>query len=404
MLNVTMSRQVKNEILLENVHTFLVLCRPFLPNKDTDTLPINYYFVNPNFIDSLSILTVTNNYSHIFVEKVLVPLLKDVTNKIRSKVIEIDNITVDDRIEVDDVRIAFLVSSDTHANFMVKIAKRFKNVLFLIPARHCKNEGAAEILGEHGYVSVEIDYLATESKELDKFMPDLVFCAADWTSEFLAVQRALKDKGVPIIALQEGPQDWHMKFWQNIKGRRVLKNQNHYRNADIFFSQGAVTLNYIRPQYFAVTGNLKISKIERIPLPPNPKVLINCNFTYIKTKPPYENNRDMWMQGVLRVCKRLNLPYIISKHPRDDSTWDDSNLVVSNAAKIEDQLISCSIVISRFSSILYEALALCRAAVYYNPHCEPMLTFTEDVHGIPHLATTEEELTEIEIEVEAAAI
>ncbi|PAB59145.1 glycosyltransferase [Anaeromicrobium sediminis] len=387
--------KISEDLIFDEIQSQLIICRPFLPNKKSSDLSVNYYFIDPNFVDEISLLTITQNYSHVYIERNLVSILRQFLNKINSKVSIIDNITIDKKVIIDDIRIAFLASSDTHVDFMVKIANKFKNILFLIPSKYCKEEGAYDALKKHGYTPIEIDYKAVKSKVLEKFNPDYIFCAADWSLEFLAVQRIVKDKNIPIIALQEGPHDWQQKFWQNIKRKKVLKALNQYRNADIFFSQGGVTLNYIRPKYFAVTGNPKVNKIEHIALPKEPKVLINCNFTYVKTKPPYENNGDMWMEKVLRVCKNLNLKYIISKHPRDELSCNDPNLVKSNASRIRDQIISCSISISRFSSIIYETLALSRPTVYFNPHLEPMLTFTEDLFGMPNLTTTEEGLTRI---------
>ena len=71
----------------------------------------------------------------------------------------------------------------------------------------------------------------------------------------------------------------------------------------------------------------------------------------------------------------------ISKHPRDNGEFPDFPIILSNAFKIQEQIESSSLVISRYSSIIYEALLMGRPVIYYNPHNEKMRTFNEDDIG-----------------------
>lgn len=367
----------------------LCICKPFYPTEKTDSLDCNFYFVSS--IDVVSILEVCKAYGEVYIEKDIYELIHDEIKTISTKIRVIDNIVTEERSRQDGMRVAFLASSDTHVQFMQKLVKKFDEHLYLIPARHCKDDAAAEALMKEKESFIEIDYKADTCKELIDFHPCYVFCSADWTSEYLALKRIIKGTDIKVIALQEGPQDWHFRIWQN--GR--LKVLNHYRNADIIFTTGAKTLNYIRPKYFAVTGNPKISAMTEKEWPDRPKVLINCNFTYIKTKPPYEGKRNQWMESVLRVCKKLKIDYIISKHPRDLSKWEDEPVINSNAYLIRNQIESCSICISRFSTILYETLSMGREAVYYNIHLEPMPIFQDEKDSIIPYVTEEAELEAI---------
>lgn len=382
----------KGKYTFRNVESILIICRPFLPNKAMREFDSNFYFADENYIDMLSLREICKAYSLIYIERSLAEHIGDDMNFFEGKITVIDDFTQEKINEEIDVRIAFLASSDTHVNFMLTLAKEIPNHLFIIPDKSCKDDSAAAALDSAGVKYVEVHYNATKCDELLKFAPQYIFCAADWTSEFIAVQRIIKDANIVTIALQEGPQDWHTKFYQKTDGKEVLKVLNHYRNADIFFAQGVRTLEFIRPKYFAITGNNKIDHIEQHPLPAKPKVLINCNFTYVATKPLYESKGDVWLDSVLRVCRELGIDYIISKHPRDLSELDDPRLVKSNAYKIKDQLLDCSISISRFSSIPYETLSYTRKAIYYNNHLEPMPTFTEDIEGEVQVITGEKEL------------
>lgn len=347
----------------------LVICRPFAPDKATDASPFSYYFVDLEHLEPSIIRSVADNYTQVLIEAEVAERLAAEDKGVLPQNAHIIEKFVKNNPKASRPKVVLLASNDTHAHFMMQIAKRFDNVLFVMPKLRCKDEGASERLIEHGIEYIEIDYADRESNEIERFRPTVVLCGADWTSEFIAVHSIAKRLSVPTVALQEGPQDWRMV----VKGR----NPNKYLNAEVLFSQGAVTLKYIRPKYFAVTGNPKTDLIEEIPLPPRPRVFINCNFTYNQ----YEDFRQSWMEDVLSICGELGMDYIISKHPRDRSVWDDPNLINSSAFSVKEQLISCSIVVSRFSNIPYEALAVGRPAVYYNPHGERMCTFSDDKSG-----------------------
>lgn len=369
----------------------LCICRPFLPTHETDKLDCRFYFVSKEYLDFVSIKEVCHAYGEVYIEDNIYKEIEDVLDEIDSNVIRIPDLVRGIQNKTNSVRVAFLASSDTHVQFMQKLASQFEEYIYLIPDRRCKDDSAASALEKEGQQFIEIHYQAEECRELLEFKPQYVFCAADWTSEYLAIERVIKGTNIKIISLQEGPQDWHFRFWQ----RGQLKVSNHYRNADIIFSTGAKTLNYIKPKYFAVTGNPKISVYEKLDLPAKPRVLINCNFTYIETKPPYEQKREQWMQSVLNVCKRLGIDYFISKHPRDLSEWEDEPVINSNAYVIKDQIKSSSICISRFSSISYEALSMGRQSIYYNVHMEPMPIFQDEEDSAVMCIDNEEELEKV---------
>lgn len=379
------------ELEFFDIESNLIISRPFLPNEDTVKLNANFLFIAEGYEDLYSLQETCRAYSNVYIERDIAEKFGEAIAEIESKVSVIDNIVKQSR-KLDDIRIAFLASSDTHVNFMLKIAENIENHIFLIPGLEFKDDSAASSLDKAGKKYIEIGYHDVECKQLKDFNPQFIFVGADWTSEFIAVQRIIKNTGIRTIALQEGPQDWNFRFKQNIRGEEVIKVLNHYRNADIIFGQGARTFQMIRPKYFSVTGNNKINKVEMCSLPLKPKVLINCNFTYVKTKPAYEGERDVWMQSVLRVCKKLKVDYMISKHPRDDSEWPGEPLIKSNAFKIREQIEACSISISRFSSIPYETVALGRQAIYYNVHMEPMQTFMESQSEVVKTITSENEL------------
>lgn len=364
----------------------LLICRPFFPTKKLADIDVNCYFVDLKNLDVVSILEVSRAYGLIYMERTIYAVLKKEISEISDKVTVIDDIITESDEDINNIPVAFLPSSDTHVHSMLPISKCFPNHIYLIPDMKSKEEGASAALKQHGESYIEIAYDATSCPVLEKFRPRFVFCLTDWTSEFYAVKRILENTGSVFVALQEGPEDWHFRT------RNRMDVLNHYRNADVIFATGAKTFNYIRPKFFAVTGNPKVSTVEYTKWPKLPKVLINCNFTYTETKPPYESKRELWMDSVLRVCKKIGIDYIISKHPRDFSTWDNEPIINSNAFSLREQIDQCSICISRFSTVIYEALCRGRVAVYYNIHMEPMPLYQDESNNVVQCVLEEGEL------------
>src|SRR5690606_18353522 len=55
----------------------------------------------------------------------------------------------------------------------------------------------------------------------------------------------------------------------------------------------------------------------------------------------------------------------------------------------------CSILISRFSTVIYEAMHMGRQAIYFNPHGETMRLFNEDATGGIHKSNNSEDLIRV---------
>jgi GT2 family glycosyltransferase len=272
-------------------------------------------------------------------------------------------------------RVLFLVSNDTHAEFLQPIAERFEHSAFAVPDPIRHDEGASQKLSLQRPVFI----LNRRGRSgVLAFRPDLWLCANDWSPDFARLRGWLP--GTRAVALQEGPQEWGMRA----AGRTIWQ----YDSADILFAQGPDTLRHIRPRRFAITGNPKLDRIHPLPLPNQPRVLVNCNFTYGR----YTKHRSRWLNDILWALEHLDMPYVISKHPRDESQWDHPNLLESNAFRIRDQIAECSMVVSRFSSLLLEGPAFGRQVVYYNPHREPMQRGFAQTTGVLLHATTVLEL------------
>lgn len=340
-----------------------------------DGSPATCWLAMPGEIDDLSLGTIAEGYVDVQVDRTV--LGDGVSLPTHARVVEARH----PRVEAsgDEPRILFLLSNDTHAQFLAPVAERFPKSAFAVPDPREQNEKAAERLPDAKVILLD-EHATARLRDLDA---DLVVCANDWSPEFRRVRRALRSADIPFVAVQEGPQEWDMK---SERGRI-----RQYRNADILLAQGVGTLQHIRPLMFAITGNPKLDRIERLPLPSPPRVLVNCNFTYHR----YEEHRCRWLNDVLWTLDDLGIDYLVSQHPRDRSTWKHPRLNPSNAFLVRQQLACCSLVVTRFSSLVYEGLALGRPVVYYNPHHEPMQNGFEPTQDALHIVERVGELRRI---------
>jgi len=379
----------------ENLYSrHLLVCRPFkfLENHSAKDKNIFFCFSDESSIGSLQLHVLKDFYASVFIEKSLfLSLLKRQKDFLQGalNVYIVEDLThLEHRFEKSP-KIAFLLSSDTHVTLMKEIIFNISSHIVVVPDPKNKEEGAIKRLNEIGKSYITFGYKQTICNELQEFDPDYVVSMTDWTSEYLALKEFFKGSRTKFITLQEGPHDWDMQFMRN--GELYVSNQ--YRNSEIFISQGPDPLRHIQPKFFSILGTPKIV-YEEMPLIKEFLVVINCNFTYEKTKPEYESNRDFWIKSVISVCKKNRYRYKILQHPRDFSNIDDPNVVKTNSSIVKEYIAKSVVVVSRFSSISLEALALNRNSIYYNPHREPMLSFNDKYEGALLISYDEENLEE----------
>jgi hypothetical protein len=117
--------------------------------------------------------------------------------------------------------------------------------------------------------------------------------------------------------------------------------------------------------------------------------LINCNFIL-----GLGGERGPgWIKQVLGVVDDVGVAYRVTKHPRDDTDLTGvENVLPSGAYKIGDQLAACSVLISRDSSLPYEAILMGRPVIYFDPFHEKERTLREDDSSLIRKCNTPEEL------------
>lgn len=257
-----------------------------------------------------------------------------------------------------DAHVLFFAATDTDVRTLAPVARRCRGATFLV--HHDQDESAARALEAEGF-----DFEPNRPGNCLAHA-DAALLASDWSvprREFIRRCRAMH---IPTLCLQEavnvdfdGP-PFRMRW------------------ADAVCVSGPHALQYLHRDLSFLTGNPRFDGYAEAPPPARPRVLINCNFILGLGG----ERGPAWMKVVLEVVNELNLDYRISKHPRDDTDLAGiDNVLPSGAYKVADQLAACSVLISRDSSLPYEAMLMGRRVVYFDPFHEKERTLREDESG-----------------------
>lgn len=231
-------------------------------------------------------------------------------------------------------------------------------------------------LGDHQRVLASADFDRFALGNFDAFV-----AMNDWGAPSRAVYHLARVRGVPSIAKVEGVQD--------------------FTDADT----GWIRLPYMAADHVLVQGNNDIAALDRKNLhlvgnsnmelawklgpaneARNGEVVINSNFTYGVLL----DARDQFLSQAVAAILANDLEPVISQHPADLAL--PSEFVPYRAERsMSEMLPTCEAVITRFSTVPFEAIAYGTPFIYFNPHHEKVPTFVapdpafEHVHNAANL-------------------
>ena len=267
----------------------------------------------------------------------------------------------------------FVPSNDSHVQWMIPIAELLDDSHFMvIPTRNENAELTLLNLGKSFFeYSPDIFY---------QIQPRVLIMGNDWSPEELLILIQAKANNIFTVCIQEG------SLFYPDKVQRL-------RNADCLFALGNKTKEHFNHPYTIVTGNPKFDQYSPQPFPDNPKIMVNLNFTYGVE----ERNRDLWLSGVADALSSGDVEYFISAHPRQktDDLEVPCPVIRSNAFSTKKQIEESTLLISRFSTLIYEAVAAGRKVIYYNPHNEPFVLFHGGYDGVIYEVKSQSQLREI---------
>lgn len=271
-------------------------------------------------------------------------------------------------------KIGFYLASDTLVHLMAPVLSAIfdkAEVRIIFPL--VKKEGAFEAYERLYPGKLHLVCSANRAFELGL---DYLVCGNDWGAEIKLLIWYARRRGVTTIAIQESVVDLSSK-------------SDRYLYADLIFVQGLVSKRALRRDDSLVLGNPRYEHL-RMGRHGNDFALVNCNFTY----GVFEEVREEWISEVVQALKSELMQYRISKHPRDLSNLHAYReyILPSNAGVVHDQIRSSRLLVTRFSSLIHEAIAMGCPVIYYNPHGEDMGYPFEPDGKVLHFARSYEEL------------
>ncbi|MCX7744164.1 MAG: hypothetical protein N2167_06320 [Flavobacteriales bacterium] len=249
-------------------------------------------------------------------------------------------------------KILFFAQSDTLAHSCWLMGEALKNtaeIIYTIPK--LKKERSDDF-----FKNKNISFKEFSFKTLKQFNPDVVIMLNDWSKQpqwVIALCRLLK---IPTVCLQESVIDFGDKF-------------KRMQWADEVMIQGTQTIFDLKRSVYFLTGNPRYETLQSIKQTERKNILINCNFTY----GIFEEVRNTWLEDIIHCADALETPYIISQHPRDTGDLSSYHGVIrSSSTQVAEQLKNSRCLVTRFSSLIHEALVAGIPVIYYNPHGERM--------------------------------
>jgi len=198
-----------------------------------------------------------------------------------------------------------------------------------------------------------------------------------------------QEKGIPTIGLVDGIEDFEDADYDY--------ERNAYQTVEYVLVTGENDLKFLQNKIDKcfIVGLPKMYHLykEDLHVPKKDLVVINVNFTY----GTFVEVRDMWLGEVIEACKLLNLDYIITQHHADHGDLRKYNVSMEN---VYDTIRKSSIVVSRFSTVISEALALGKKVIYHNPHNEKVQLYKNPLGAYSISCNKEELIEKIQFELE----
>jgi hypothetical protein len=229
-------------------------------------------------------------------------------------------------------------------------------------------------LGTHPRILVDAQFDKYRLGSFDSFV-----AMNDWGEPSRAIYHLARVRGVPSFAKVEGVQD----FMDVDTGRIRLP----YLAADHVLVQGSNDVAALDRKNLHVVGNANMetawnegpASIDR-----NGEVVINSNFTYgVLTEV-----RDDFLGQAIEAIVAVGLDPVISQHPADRPLPGEF-VQYRTERSMSSILPACEAVITRFSTVPFEAIAYGTPFIYFNPHGEKVSTFATSSPAFEHVRSVD---------------
>ncbi|MGB7961845.1 MAG: glycosyltransferase [Propionicimonas sp.] len=193
---------------------------------------------------------------------------------------------------------------------------------------------------------------------------DGVVVLNDWGRQSRHLVNAAQSVGAATFAKVEGVQD----FEDADTGR----HRSAYRTADYVLGQGRNDVAALPDRPVHVVGSSRLERIWALGIHGTDKddVLVNLNFTY----DVMPEAAAPWMRSVEAAANEAGVGYRVSLHPAQPELGMDLPIAVD---PLRHELTRCGVLVTRFSTVVFEAMARGVPVIYHNPHGERVPTFQD---------------------------
>jgi hypothetical protein len=183
---------------------------------------------------------------------------------------------------------------------------------------------------------------------------------------------AARDAGAMTFTKVDGASDFF--------GADAAQQSKPYRTAEYILCQGRNDFDLIDGRRFIV-GSTRLEQAYRAgPVPiSGDSVLINAT-SQIRE---HAAQQRAWLESAVAACHELDVPFTVTSQT---SVGESLNQIPHvSTISTSDLLPGATVLVSRFSTVPFEAMALGVPFVYHNPHGERVSTFA---HGGDAFRTT----------------
>ena len=266
-------------------------------------------------------------------------------------------------------RNVFVCMADYHLQIAERLASRIPAAMIL-NLSHALAEGS-----RRGVPSEELDVITPNHvpEALGLFaLANTVFLMNDYTPGIELAQEVRAALGLPIFSIMEGPSDLNRSLSLDSNPGQLPWKRNR-----LPYSFGDITLT-AGPAFSAQLGRnsyiLGMTIVERdfrtevgVGAPESYSILISMNYSYgVGIK-----NANTFFESCKDAALNSGMPFLFSKHPGDAFRVPD-HLVASEG--IDSLLTPGKILITRFSTLIFRALARGVPVIYFSPGESHMLT------------------------------
>ena len=237
--------------------------------------------------------------------------------------------------------VLFVPSNDTMAYWMPSIARRLEKPQWAVIAS--RREGAPQVLRDQ---SIPFQTYSFGSIDFNKY--SAVILGNDWGLEEQAIVREARATKCKSICIQEGT---------------VTKPYGtKYHECDLFVAASELWARALGAPHAPIGGMPLAAMVAPHIHAWPPYILINCNFTYGVD----QTFKQDYLTKALRAAHGHQ--HTVSVHPRDETdldkgiAWEEQMFgqagrwIRSNLQRLHKDLPGTGVVISRNSSVIYEAM------------------------------------------------